>query len=54
MVGAVEGGSRLEEEDEDEDMVCVLESRNGNVGSRYSNGEVDDDPTARDVGLGVG
>lgn len=54
VVGAVEGGSRLEKEDEDEDIVCVLESRNGNVGSRYNRGEVEVDPTGRDVGLVIG
>lgn len=54
VVGAVEGGSRLDDPDEDEeDIAWVDVSRNGNVGSRYSNGDVDVDPTGRDVGLGI-
>jgi hypothetical protein len=52
-VGAVESGSRLDDEEEDEDIVCELESRNGNVGSRYKRGEVDVDPTGLDVVLGI-
>ena len=48
MVGAVEGGSRLDEPDEEEADIEVG-SRNGKVGSRYSSGEVAVDPGARGV-----
>jgi len=48
VVGAVEGGSRLDEPDEEEADIEVG-SRNGKVGSRYSSGEVAVDPGARGV-----
>jgi hypothetical protein len=64
VVGAVEGASRCEEVDEDdEDIACPdgwVRSRNGKVGSRNSNGEVDTPdrfeplPEAVVVGVGLG
>lgn len=54
VVGAVEGGSRLDDPDEDEeDIACVDVSRNGNIGSRYNSGDVEVDPTGRNGCLGI-